>query len=148
MNPSFSIGELRNPHSVSSAYHSQVQQGWMDSATIHKETISGNAWKVMESLHSFRQLEENWDSYGAAKPSEKAISKAINLVKQLDKAGKAVYFVAPGPNGEIVVELRLGEYSVEIYFDEEGRGEYKRFKNGELDYESATLHGVYELLRT
>lgn len=146
MIPSFSVGGLQNPSSASSAYRGRASQGWMESATLHKHRISDNASAAVRKLQSFRQLNTDWDSYGAAKPSGTAITEAIHLVRSLDRVGKAVYFVAPGPDGEILVELRQAEQSVEVYFDEEGMGSYLIFDNGNLLHQPSAFQNVYQLL--
>ena len=119
----------------------------MNNATIHTYSISENASRMIQKLQSFRQLKENWDSYGAAKPSVNAINRAISLVKTLDLANQPVYFVAPGPNGEIVVEFREGEYSIEITVDDEGKEEYVTLRNGILLSEPATFDSLPVLVR-
>ena len=79
--------------------------------------ISGNGQQIWK-LKSFLNLKENWDSYGAAPAIEHCVQNAINFIKRLDEKYQEVYFVAPGPNGEVLVELKNSERSVEIIFDE------------------------------
>lgn len=147
MIPSFSVSELQSPSSVaSSAYGGRVPQRWVNSATLHKDSVSDNASGVIKELQSFYQLKGNWDSYGSAKPSEQAIKEAINFVLSLDHAGEPVSYVAAGLDGEILVELRQGERSVEVYFDDEGKGSYLIFDNGNLLHEPSPFQTVYELL--
>ncbi len=147
MIPSFSATELGNPNAVTSAYHSDLLRGWIQqSITVRGSDSSDGALTILAKLQSFLRLEENWDSYGAATPSKKAVHGAIDLVQQLDRAGQSVYFVAPGPNGEIVVELKNDERSMEIYFDEDGNSEYVIFERGKCVDEFSTVPSVYELI--
>lgn len=104
------------------------------------------AMNVLAKLLSFRRLQENWDSYGTAKPSERAIRAAMDLVQDLDRAGQNVYFVAPGPNGEVVMELKREDRSLEIYIDQEGNREYVVFEGSQCVRESPSISDVYELI--
>lgn len=146
MIPSYSPIEGGAPNAAT-AYYSIVPDGVMrHSVTIRGAAPTNRAVAVVAKLQSFRELKENWDSYGAAKPSEGAISSAIRLVHSLDRAGYPVYFTAPGPNGEIVVELKQGERSLEVYFDAEGNSEFCLFDGGACVLESAPVPDTYELI--
>ena len=99
--------------------------------------IPNNAQQI-QKIKSFLNLEENWDSYGAAPIIESCVYNAIDLVRRLDEKYQAVYFVAPGPNGEVLVELKAGERSIEVIFDE-GAAEYIKYENCDVVDE-----GIYE----
>jgi hypothetical protein len=58
-------------------------------------------------------LKANWGCEDALAPSKSAIKKAEKLIQTLDFA---VFQVAPGPNGEIMIDLRENGKSVEILF--------------------------------
>lgn len=72
--------------------------------------------RVIRLLDEFKRLPENWDEDGAKAPSRKAIQLAESLVRSLELTGQKVYHVAPGPLGEIMVDLRENGKSVEILF--------------------------------
>lgn len=99
--------------------------------------IPNNAQQIRK-IKSFLNLEENWDSYGAAPIIEYCVRNAINFVKRLDEKYQEVYFVAPGPNGEVLVELKAEERSIEVIFDEDDV-EYAKYENGDVVDE-----GIYE----
>jgi hypothetical protein len=71
---------------------------------------------VRRLLNEFKYLSDNWDQDGAAKPAESVITQALGLVETLEASAQKVFHVAPGPNGEIMVDLRANDKSVEIIF--------------------------------
>jgi hypothetical protein len=79
-------------------------------------SLSGEARKILGRLEEFKSLQDNWDSYHAARPSIETVRQAEKMVQRLDAEGIAVFFTAPGPNGEIVLELKCMHKAVEIYF--------------------------------
>jgi len=147
MIPSYSTLERGPSHGLSDTYRSGSPQEFSPhSLILRKLTPSDDALKIFAKLQSFRQLKENWDGYNAAEPSEHAIRAAVRLVEDLDRAGQKVYFVAPGPNGEIVVEIRRGDRSLEVYIDEQGNREYVVFDGDRCVRESPSVSDVYELI--
>ncbi len=90
---------------------------------VLNSTPSDSAKKMMEKLQSFKCLNTNWDSYGALPPSVENIDRAILFVKQADKNLLPFYFVAPGPNGEIVLEFKEGNKEAAAYFNPDGTTE-------------------------
>ena len=103
------------------------QQEWNTSIVIniysHTPPLSNAAMKAASKILGFRNFADNWDSYGAEKPSENAIVNALSFIRVIDAHGIPVYFTAPGPNGEIVVELRKGNYEAEVYFNADNSNE-------------------------
>lgn len=85
--------------------------------------LTDAARKVVSKISDFRNFADNWDSYGAEKPSESAILNALSFIRVIDAQGIPVYFTAPGPNGEIVIELRKGNYEAEVYFNADNSNE-------------------------
>lgn len=100
-----------------------VQQVWKtdlpEGSTIFRfpesEGFELNA-RVLRLLAEFYTLQENWDGDDALAPDTEALKQAESLVRQLQRTGQKVYHVAPGPNGEILVDLRENGKSVEILF--------------------------------
>lgn len=72
--------------------------------------------RAFGSLKSIKRLEDNWDEEGSPAPSADVYRQANYLVKILDSSGQRVYNVAPGPKGEIMVDIRHRERSVEFLF--------------------------------
>lgn len=132
MNASYSLVTIGLPKAVSTVYERTGVREIVNSSVVLRETsLSASAANTIAGLKSFRNLEQNWDSYGALRTAESAVRNAIRFVCDLDRAGLSAYFVAPGPNGEIVVELKSGALSLEIYFSEDGSCEHIEFNGTE-----------------
>jgi hypothetical protein len=82
--------------------------------------MSFSTRKAINKIKSYSDFVNNWDGYGAVKPSDKTIKNAINFLRKADQDGLEVYFVAPGPNGEIVIEFKRDNLEAEVYFNEDG----------------------------
>lgn len=67
-------------------------------------------------IKSYASLPNNWDSYNAISPSNQAIQKAITFILWLSEYNVDVFFVAPSPNGEIIVEIKEGNSNLEFEF--------------------------------
>ena len=65
--------------------------------------------KMFKLLKDFEQLENNWDGDGALAIPKTVISKAESIIIFLDTMGLKVFHTAPGPNGEIMIDLRNRE---------------------------------------
>lgn len=74
----------------------------------------------INKLLSFLQLPENWDSYGAAKPAKTAVENAIDFLIKLDKRQQQPFYIAPSPDGDILVELKAVNVSLEFIFGADG----------------------------
>lgn len=109
--------------------------------------LSVDAKKTISKLQSFKELVTHWDSYGTIKPSEKTISEAISFVKQLDDLNIFVYFTAPGPSGEIVIELKNNQKEVEIFFNPENSNEVYFYKNNECLHEGTLQKSWNKLIK-
>jgi hypothetical protein len=85
--------------------------------------LSDSAKQFITKLQSFKSLEPNWDSYGALPPSKESVDTAISFVAKTDKNLLPLYFVAPGPNGEVVLEFREGNKEASAYINADGTTE-------------------------
>jgi hypothetical protein len=72
--------------------------------------------RIISLINEFKTLRDNWDEDGGLAPNVSAIRFAENLVRQLQKTGQKVFHTAPGPNGEVMVDLRENGKSLEIIF--------------------------------
>ncbi len=84
-----------------------------------KITISENNRKQIFILKSFLNLQSNWDSYNATKPSSIALIKALTFVQRLSERGLDVFFVAPTADGDIIVEIKNEAANLEFIFSED-----------------------------
>ncbi len=116
----------------------------------NRDDISSKAKELLLKLKRISNFSSNWDSYGAEKPSETAISKATSFILKNRQGELPLYFLAPSPNGEILIELKCGLVSVEVFFMPDGSVEYVQFKNDEvvnqglLDYQDQKLFEIFD----
>ena len=82
--------------------------------------LSDSAKQFITKLQSFKSLELNWDSNGALPPSKENVDLAISFIAKTDKNLLPLYFVAPGPNGELIIELRKGNKEASVYINPDG----------------------------
>lgn len=78
--------------------------------------ISARNINAIDLIKSYASLLSNWDSYNATPPSKQAIQKAITFILWLSEYNIDVFFVAPTPNGEILVEIKEGNSNIEFEF--------------------------------
>lgn len=95
---------------------------------VHWHELSDETREILSRIRTFSQLKENWDSYGAEPPSKIALQNAFSFVKTIDRHPLPVFFAAPGPNGEILVESKEGDKSIEITFEANGNASYAKFE--------------------
>lgn len=76
--------------------------------------------ELIERIESFRELENDWNSYGGRKISEEAIEKAKYFANGL--------FVVPTPEGG--VEISLGDEEVFLLIHPDGTWETGCIENG------------------
>jgi hypothetical protein len=88
------------------------------SITIARECNTGLNSRINKLLEEFIELQDNWDEDDALSPSKIAIKRAKYITSLLENHGQAIYHTAPGPNGEIMLELRnsYNSKSVELIF--------------------------------
>lgn len=90
---------------------------------------------LISKLMDMEALEYNWDSYGAVAPEKNCIHKAIKFIISNAQYALPFYFTAPGVNGEIMVELKNGNRSAEIFFNPDNTNELLLFENSECIFE-------------
>ena len=74
--------------------------------------------RIFSLCEEFAELENNWDGDGALRPSSEALKNINYVANVLESTGYPIHNAAPGPNGEIMIDLRnkLGTRSVELIF--------------------------------
>lgn len=68
----------------------------------------------LTDIAAYKQLTNNWDEDGAVAPSHQTVLAAFDLALLLTVAEQPIYHTAPGPTGEIMLNLRNGAKSVEL----------------------------------
>ncbi len=123
---------------------------WQNSLLIEADNIlpkiSINAVRQVMKIKSFSNLQPSWDSYGAEVPSGISMNNSINFIYQLDDQELQPFFVAPGNNGEVLVEYKKENRAAEIYFNPDGTNELLLFENNNLIIESTVDKGYKDLL--
>lgn len=105
--------------------------------------LSSPALQIISKLESFKSLAPNWDSYGATPPSSVNVDRAISFVKRADKNALPLYFVASGPNGELVVEFKNGVKEASAFINPDGSSELILNVGNDVHLEG-TLEGNYK----
>ncbi len=74
--------------------------------------------RVLGLLAEFSELDNNWDEDGALAPDPGALDRTAFIAQVLENIGQPIYNAAPGPNGEILLDLRdtASGKSVELIF--------------------------------
>ncbi|TAL34485.1 MAG: hypothetical protein EPN93_12245 [Spirochaetes bacterium] len=111
------------------------------------ESLSLDSRLQINKIQSFGNLPDNWDGYGAARPDSAAIDAAISAVKTFDRYNQKIYFTAPGPSGDILLELKNGDKTIELYYNG-STIENALFKGDECEIESTLKTDEYsDLIR-
>ena len=89
--------------------------------------------RILNLLKEYAQLPDNWDEDDAVAPAQSAIKQAYFLTRVLEKHGQPIFHAAPGPNGEIMLDMRnrsktksleiifYADRAVSVLFPEEGK---------------------------
>jgi hypothetical protein len=99
------------------------------------DKLSEKALFEINKIYSFLQLPENWDSYNSAKPSKTAVENAIDFTVRLAQRQQFPFFIAPSPNGDILIELKDNSVTLEFIFGEEGTNRIIGLVNDNLIFE-------------
>jgi len=78
--------------------------------------LSSSNYHEILRVKSYASLADNWDSYGAEQVSSTAIENAVAFIKRIDQYDIQVYLTSPGPNGEVMVQLKNDAREIEFVF--------------------------------
>jgi len=114
-----------------------------DTAVTIRYTSELSSENRIEIAHvrSFAFLKKNWDSYGAASIDMVAVEKAVDFIKLVDKFDVNVYLTSPGPNGEVMVQLKDGSRETEFIFYSD-KDKYVLFDNNEFVKQGPYTHAI------
>ncbi len=104
------------------------------------------------SIYSYSNLQDNWDSYDAKKPNNSAIIKAINfIIKELNTRGYEVFYTVPTADGDVLVEIKHKNVTLEFIFSGEVNDKIIGSCDGDFQAEEAlnetTLHSYLKWLK-
>jgi hypothetical protein len=74
--------------------------------------------RIFTLLQDYSILQDDWDGDDSLAPTENVTQDAFYLSLLMEKTGQRIFHTAPGPSGEIMLDLRNEETqrSVEIIF--------------------------------
>lgn len=113
-------------------YNGSIPNNFFGSQKQLYRNISINNLNRIKSIQSFGLLNKNWDSYNAEQPSYEAITKAITFSLWLSECNVEIFFVAPTPNGDILIEIKGSNASIEFIFSNIDADKVLAWCDGEL----------------
>lgn len=125
------------------------RMGFFKNSTVFPSSIriESPAKDMIMRLEQMRNLKDNWNSYGAEVPSPAAIKYALKFIVDNIQYGLPYYFVAPGVNGEVMIELKEGDRVAEIFFWEDNSTELLLLDKEQVVLESALKTDFRKLLQ-
>lgn len=73
-----------------------------------------------KQLQELAKLQDDWDTYGARRPSAKALARAEELLSILVKLGRARWHIVPTVEGGVQIEQHRDGLEVEILISPAG----------------------------
>jgi hypothetical protein len=110
------------------------------------DSLGPGSTRVLQEIEELRDLEDDWDSYGGAPPTEASLSSAKQLIERVERhyrtrAGEHVcpFDVAPIPRGGVQIEWRSPDVHLEVEVGPAGDYSYllKRIHAEGREYEEA-----------
>lgn len=101
----------------------------------------------IQKLNDFDRLKDNWDSYDAEAPSKISIKNARQFLLNNAQVALPFYFVSPGVNGEVMIELKNENKAAEIYFLPDARTELIMFDEDHCIFEGSLNENFSTLIR-
>lgn len=109
-------------------------------------SFSNRVAHLIQKLNAFSTLEPGWNSYNAEKISETSINAALSFLRENHQYALPFYFVAPGINGEVLLELKQENKAAEIYFNPDFSKELIMFVDNEVTFEGDLETHVDQLM--
>ncbi|MBK8502172.1 MAG: hypothetical protein IPL46_08170 [Saprospiraceae bacterium] len=104
----FNIVELNTRNASIQSLNHEIT-GHLNMAKLTPGTL-----KQVSIIKSFETLSPNWDSYDAEAPSFASISKAISFLLLELPFKVEPFFVAPTSDGDILIEFKQGNCTLEL----------------------------------
>lgn len=103
--------------------------------------------EMIQKLNRLSELLPNWDSYNADAPSQNAVTNALSFLVNNYYLDLPFYFLAPGVNGEVMIEFKKGTHAAELYFLPDGSDELILFESDEVKLEGDLNQGIRQLIK-
>lgn len=72
--------------------------------------------RIRQLLNEFENLKDNWDEDDAKAPYKTSIHNAGFITDLFNNHGQRIYHAAPGPNGEVMLDVRNKETDKSVEF--------------------------------
>lgn len=127
---------------LTSSFTSELSRNRNNGSTVTYEHRvpafpSGQFQSAILKVRSFKDLQSNWDSYGAEVPTTEAIRNSIDFLLRLSQKQQTPYFITPSPDGDILIKLKEENVSLEFVFFADGSSEVSGYVDDELHFEKA-----------
>lgn len=121
---------------------------FFENSTVYvlNSRLEGLNKELISRLERMKFLTTNWDGYGAVAPSPISIKTAIRFIIDSGRFGLPYYFVAPGLNGEVMVEFKKNNQAAEIFFWNDNSAELLLYENEDVVLESSLADNYHKLL--
>ncbi|MFV8328503.1 hypothetical protein [Flavobacterium sp. ZS1P14] len=111
---SYTETETFKPQVAKVSFQIGFQPKRLNSIVISVRRRYGINERILNLLKSFRKLNDNWDFDDALAPSIKVINVSELITMTFQKIGQKIYHTAPGPNGEVMLDIRDSKNSKSI----------------------------------
>ena len=141
--PAASYGQSTTAPNISSFF----SLGQHSSIYLSKQSgFSDRIAEMIQKLNRIKQLSKNWDSYRADAPSPVALANAQSFLIDNHDLALPFYFLAPGVNGEVMIEFKQETKAAELYFLPDGENEFVLFEEDEVFLEANLNDNFHQLL--
>jgi hypothetical protein len=129
-------------------WHRSQEYAFFENSTVYvsPSRLEGINRDLVSRLDRMSALPSNWDGYGAEAPSPISIKNAIRFIIDSGRFGLPYYFVAPGVNGEVMVEFKKNTKAAEIFFWNDNSAELLLYENENVVLESSLADNYNKLL--
>lgn len=108
---SYTETETLRPQMAKISFQIDFQPRRLNSIVVSTRRKFGINERILSLLKSYKKLNDNWDFDDALAPSLRVIDISELIVMTLQKISQKIYHTAPGPNGEIMLDLRDSQNS-------------------------------------
>ena len=121
---------------------------WRSSSIYFNPTnsFSDKIAEMFRKLNRIARLPANWDSYAADSPSPTAVTEARSFLMENHMLDLPFHFLAPGVNGEVMIEFQKGNKAAELYFEPSGENEVILFEDDEMKHEGNLGEHFHKLI--
>lgn len=101
----YTTTEISQPLLANNCFSSEIKL-WSSSIIVGTVEQLGLNSRIHKLLSEFGTLKDNWDHDDAIAPNKIAVERAGYITTLLGRRGQSIFHAAPGPNGEIMLDIR------------------------------------------